>query len=155
VNAEVFDFTNGLARAAFADDSIHFICDRACAVPGHTVDAGSDHEMRPRLLRHAERFIGVADVVRLVTDMNTSCRFAEKPRRLHQILQPTNALPLLDGNSRRIDPLVQGVGAFELLSRLELDRRQPERQPFRRQRQARIHQDAANHVGLNPDGAAQ
>jgi hypothetical protein len=46
VNAEVFDFTNRLARAAFADDSIHFICDRARAVPGHTVDAGSDHEMR-------------------------------------------------------------------------------------------------------------
>ena len=155
MNAEVFDFTNGLARAAFADDSIHFICDRACAVPGHTVDAGSDHEMRPRLLRHAERLIDVADVALVVTHMNTSHRFAEKPRRLHQILQPTDALPLLDGNSRRIDLLVQGVGAFGLLSRLELDCRQPERQPFRRQRQARIDQDAANRVGPHPDGAVQ
>lgn len=98
-------------------------------------------------MRRAEQLV---DVALAVADMDTSWRPAEKHCGLRQILKPSHALLLLDGNPRGIDLLLERVGALELLARPELDCRQPERQPFCRHREARMHQDAANRVRSHP-----
>jgi hypothetical protein len=52
----------------------------------------------------------------------------------------------LDGNSRRIDLFLKGGCPLELFPGPELNGRQPERHALDRNREARMHQDAANRV---------
>jgi len=59
---------------------------------------------------------------------------------------------LVDGNSRRIDLLLERVGALEPFSRPEFHRAQSQRQTFGGDHQARVHEDAAN--GMLPRPAS-
>ena len=78
--------------------------------------------------------------------MDASSWIFQELRRLLQVLQPSDAFLLLDGNSRRVDLFLERGGPFEFLSGPEFDGRQPERQPLGCYREARMHQDAANRV---------
>ena len=66
--------------------------------------------------------------------------------RLAHVFQPADALLVLDRHPRRIDLLLERGAALELLPRPEFDGRQAQRQPFRRDRQARMHQKPAHRV---------
>src|SRR5229473_7743961 len=57
-----------------------------------------------------------------------------------------DAFLLLDGDARRIDLLLERGGPFEFLPGPEFDGRQPEWNTLDRNREARMHQDAANRV---------
>jgi hypothetical protein len=127
-NAAVFDLKRCLAYIAllvsdldamqpFDPHLIHFIGDRMITIDRQTVDTGS-YEMRSDLLRLAKE---LKDVTFTIANVNTSCRITEKIRRLLRIFQPSDALLLFDRNPRRIDFLLEGITAFEFLSRPEFD----------------------------------
>jgi len=65
---------------------------------------------------------------------------------LEQILEPAHALLGLDGNTRGVDLLPQGVDPLELVARPELDCREAQRKAFRRDREAGMHEETADGV---------
>lgn len=69
------------------------------------------------------------DVALAITDMNALFRIAQQLCRLPDIVQPPNALLLLDGNARRIDLLLKGSSPLRLLPGPEFDGRQPSGNP--------------------------
>ena len=116
---------------AFDGDLVHFIGDRVISVSGQAVNTSPDHEMRSSFLSRTEELI---DVAFAITDMDASPWITQQLRGLPNIVQPPNALLLLDGNARRIDLLLKRGSALELLPGPEFDRRQPKRQTFGRNR---------------------
>ena len=62
------------------------------------------------------------------------------------VFQPANALLVLDRNPCRVNFLLEGSGAFELLAGPELDCGQTQGHALRRDRQARMHQKSADSV---------
>src|SRR5450759_69366 len=86
------------------------------------------------------------NVALAIANVNTSCRLAEKFRRLRQVLQPSNAFLLFDRHPRRVDLLLESFRPPEFLSCPEFDRSEPERQPVARHGKTRMHQNAANSV---------
>jgi hypothetical protein len=68
--------------------------------------------MRSKLLRCAKQFI---DVALAVADMDAPPRMIEEFGGLLQVLQPSDALFLLDGNPRRIDLSFKRRSSFELV----------------------------------------
>ena len=78
--------------------------------------------------------------------MDAAFGMLEKCGRLPHVFQPAIALLALYGHPRGINLLLQGIAAFELLARPELDRGQSQGQPFGGHRQAGVHQDAANRI---------
>ena len=131
------------AMPSFDGDFVHFVSDRVISIPSQTINASPDHEMRSSFSSRAKQLI---DVTLAITDMDASSRIAQQLRGLPDIVQPPNALLLLDGNSGRINLLLERGGPLEFLPSPEFDSRQSKRQPFSRHRQARVHQDAANRV---------
>lgn len=99
--------------------------------------------MRSSFASRAEQLI---DVALAITDMDASFRIAQQLCGLPDIIQPSDALLLLDGNARRVDLLFKRGSPLEFLPGPEFDGRQSKRQPLGRYRQARVHQDAANRV---------
>src|SRR5271157_2017141 len=99
--------------------------------------------MRSDLACRAEKLV---DVALAITDMDASSWITQKFRGLLQIFQPSDAFLFLDGNSRRIDLFLKRGGPSEFLPGPEFDGCQPERHTLDRNRQARMHQDAANRV---------
>src|SRR6266567_1110474 len=82
--------------------------------------------MRSDLLCRAEKLV---DVALAITDMNASSWIIQKRRGLLQIVQPSDAFLLLDGNARRVDLPLERGGPFEFLPGPEFDGRQSEWQP--------------------------
>src|SRR4029077_11964194 len=117
--------------------------DRVIPVSSQAVDAGPDEKMRSSFLGGTEQFV---DIALAITDMDASSRITQKRRGVLDVFQPPNAFLLLDGNTRRIDLLLERGGPFEFLPGPEFDGRQSEWQPFGFHREARMHQDAANRV---------
>src|SRR5487761_1616247 len=117
-------------------DFVHGVGNCMTAFPGKPVNAGSNQEMRSNLLGQAEQLVNVALAI---ANMNTSFGYSEKVRRLPQILQPADALLLLDRNPRRVDLSLQRCRPFERFTCPELDCRQTERKPIDRHGQARMH----------------
>src|SRR5256885_1174110 len=99
--------------------------------------------MRFDLLCCAEELV---DVALAITDMDTSRWIIQKFRGLLQIFQPSDALLLLDGNSRWVDLALERGSPFEFLPGPEFDGCQSQRHPLSRYREARMHQDPANRV---------
>ncbi|MET4046104.1 hypothetical protein ABIC03_007843 [Bradyrhizobium sp. RT6a] len=117
------------AMESFDRDLVHFVGDRMITIPSQAVKASPDHEMRSSFSSRAEQLI---DVALAITDMDASFRIAQQLCGLPDIVQPPNALLLLDGNARRIDLLLKRGSPFEFLPSLEFDSRQSKRQPFGR-----------------------
>ena len=127
----------------FDGDLVHFVGDRVIPVSSQAVDAGPDQEMSSDLLCCAEKLV---DVTLAITDMDASSRMIQESRRLLEIFQPPDAFLFLDGNPGRIDLLFKRCRALEFLASPELNGRQPQRHPVDCNREARMHQDAANRV---------
>ena len=86
------------------------------------------------------------DVAFAVANMNAARGIAQQAGGSAQIVQPAHAFLALDRHARWIDPLREGVRSLELLPGPELDRGHSQRQPVRRHRQARMHQQSADRV---------
>ena len=132
----------------FDGDLVHFIGDRVVPVFGQAVDAGPDQEMRSSLLGRTEQLVYVALAV---TDVDASPWIGQERRGLLDVLQPPNALFLLDRNTRWIDLLLERGGPLKFLPSPEFDCRQPERQTFARHRHARVHQDGRRPCAISGD----
>src|SRR5215472_8045165 len=98
------------------------------AVAGQTIDTSAYHKVGVRFVCLTKKLI---DTALTVGDMNTSFRGAEKVCRLTEVRQPSYTFFLFDGNSRRIDPLLESVGTLKFLSAPEFDGRQAEAKSFR------------------------
>src|ERR1700728_585442 len=93
-----------------------------------------------QFLRKTEQLINVALPI---ADMHAASRITEQLGGLTQVLQPADALLLLNRHARRVDPALQSIGAMEFVPAPELDSRQSERQTISRNHQAGVHQNAA------------
>ena len=131
-------------------DLVHLV-GRSCASPSPASRSTQvlTRKCVPSFLGQAEQLV---DVALAVTDMDASSWIAEQRRGLPHVVQPPDALLLLDRNPRRIDLLLERGGPLELLPGPEFHRRQPERQTLGRHRQARVHQDAADRVRSQATG---
>src|SRR5215467_8529453 len=98
------------------------------AVAGETIDTSAYNKVSVGLVCLAKKFI---DIALTIGDMNTSFRSAEKVYRLTEVRQPSQTFFLFDGNSRRIDLLLERIAALKFLSGPEFNGRQAERKPFR------------------------
>lgn len=123
------------AMQSFDGNLVHFVGDRVISIPGQTVNASPNHEMRSSFPGRAEQLI---DVALAITELGASSRIAQQLYGLTDIVQPPNALLLLDGNARRIDLLLKRGSPLEFLPGSEFDGRQSKRQPFGRHRQAQV-----------------
>ena len=115
------------------------------AIFRQAVDAAPDDEPGPEFFGQAVEFV---DVAFPITDMHAAFR---RPRQLGgaaQIVEPAHALLPFDRHPGRIDLALQRSGPLELVPRPELCRRQAERQPVRRDRQAGMHQEPADRMFL-------
>jgi hypothetical protein len=112
-------------------------------ISSQAVDTSPNQEVRSDLLCRAEELI---DVALAIPDMHASSWIIQKFRGLLQIVQPSDAFLLLNGDSCRVDLLLECGRPFEFLAGPELDRRQSEWQALGRYHEARMHQDAANRV---------
>src|SRR5215469_11049804 len=110
------------------------------AVAGKTIDTSAYDKVSVGFVCLTKKFI---DIALTVGDMNTSWS-VEKVCRLTEVRQPSHTFFLLDGNSRRIDLLLERVGALKFLSGPEFNGRQAERKPVRCHDQARMHQNPAD-----------
>src|SRR5712691_7538032 len=128
---------------SFDLDLIELVGNRVIAVSSQAIDTCPDQKMRSDLLCGAEKLV---DVALAITNMDASSRITQKLSGLLQIFQPADAFLFLDGNSRRIDLFLERGGPFEFLPSPEFDGRQPEWNTLDRNREARMHQDAANRV---------
>ncbi len=99
--------------------------------------------MSSDLLCCAEKLV---DVTFAITNMDASSRMTQELCRLLEIFQPPDAFLFLDGNPGRIDLLFKRCRPLEFLPGPELNGRQPQRHSFNCNREARMHQDAANRV---------
>ncbi|MDH2356547.1 hypothetical protein QCM80_38885 [Bradyrhizobium sp. SSUT112] len=116
------------AMPSFDGDFVHFVSDRVISIPSQTINASPDHEMRSSFSSRAEQLI---DIALAITDVDASSRIAQQLRGLPDIVQPANALLLLDGNARRINLLERG-GPLD--PGPEFDGGPFKRQPFSRHR---------------------
>ena len=80
------------------------------AVAGKTIDTSAYDKVGVGFVCFAKKFVNIALAV---GDMNTSFRGVEKVCRLTEVCQPSYTFFLFDGNSRRIDPLLERVGALK------------------------------------------
>ena len=87
------------------------------AVAGQAIDTSAYDKVSVGFMSFTKKFI---DIALAVGDMNTSFRSAEKVCRLTEVRQPSYTFFLFDGNSRRIDPLLESVGTlkFSFCSRI-------------------------------------
>ena len=92
------------------------------------------------MLTRTEQFV---DVALPISDVHTTSRVCQQFRGLSQVLQPANALFLLDRHTRRINPSLQRIRAVKLVSIPEFDRRQTQWQPVVSGYQTGVHQNAA------------
>lgn len=96
------------------------------AIACQPIDAGADKEVSAKLLRQAIQFV---DIAFAVADMNATLRLSEPFDRLPEIVEPSNALLLLDGNAGRVDLLLELGRALEFFPCPELHRRQSQGEP--------------------------
>src|SRR4051794_39689925 len=92
---------------------VHHAVDGRVAVAGEPVDTGSHYEMCSQLLGQAEQLV---DIALAITDMDATSRIAEQRRGPAQVLQPADALLLLDEDPRRVDLPLEGGGSLEFRS---------------------------------------
>jgi len=120
---------------------LHLIGDGAAAVARETVHTGTYEEVGADLLGGTEELV---DIALTVSDVNAAIGNTQKGCGLLQILQSADAFFFLDGHPGGVNLLLQGIAAVKLISRPELDGRQPQWQPVQRDRQAGMHQDPAD-----------
>ncbi len=106
-------------------DFCHHVGHRSLSVSGQAVDVSANEKVGSGFLGCAEQLI---DIALAVAHMHVSLRIAQKRRRLAEVVNPANALLLLDGDAGRVDPLFERVASLELLPRLELGRGDAQRQ---------------------------
>ena len=116
---------------------------RMGAVAGEPVGTVPDEEVGVQLTGQTEQ---LSDVAFAVANMNAARGIAQQAGGSAQVVQPAHALLALDRHARWNDPLPEGVRSFELLPDPELDSGHSQRQPVRRHRQARMHQQSADRV---------
>lgn len=100
------------AMQPFDSDLIHFVGNRVIPVSGQAVDAGPDQEVRSGFPGRTEQLVYVALAV---TDVDASPWIGQQRRGLLDVLQPPDALLLLDRNTRWINLLLERGGPLELL----------------------------------------
>ena len=110
---------------------------------GEAVDAGADQEVRAQVLRQAEELV---DVALAIADVDAALRRADQLGRAAQVVEPADALLLVDRHAGRVDLPLQRRRALELVPRPDLHRGEAERQPVGRDREARVQQQAAQRV---------
>ncbi len=110
------------AMQPFDSDLIHFVGNRVIPVSGQAVDAGPDQEVRSGFPGRTEQLVYVALAV---TDVDASPWIGQQRRGLLDVLQPPDALLLLDRNTRWINLLLERGGPLELLPGPEFYCRQP------------------------------
>jgi hypothetical protein len=69
-----------------------------------------------------------------MTNMHAPFRLAQKPSRLFQIVQPSNAFFLLYRDASWINMPLDLIGSLKSIARPELDRSYPQRRSFGRNR---------------------
>ncbi len=126
---------------------VHGCEDRPGAVIRPPVDAAAHEKVRAEFVRRDEQLI---DVALAITDVDASRRIGSKYGCLVHVLEPTEALFLLDRHPRRVDMPLEGARAFEAGAGPELDRTQSQRQPVRRDTEACVHQKTADGKQLAP-----
>ncbi len=89
------------------------------------------------------------DVALAVTDMHATVRRGKQRCGLAKVLQPAEALFLLDRYAGRIDLALERIRALELLPRPELHRCKPERQAVTGHRERGMHEQATQRVHAN------
>ena len=136
----------------FALDLGHFSSNGVITVAGQAIHASADQKVSPLRLCRAEQLI---DIRPAISNMNASSRIAQQVRGLAQILDPADAFFLIDWHARGIDMALQLLRPLELLARPKLYRREPQRQAFRRDGEAPMHQHSAHRIVLRPDLAAR
>src|SRR5689334_12438222 len=112
-------------------------------VSRQAIDAGPDQKMGANLLRRAEELI---DIALTVSDVDAARRIAQDCTGLLEVLQPADALLLLDGNPRQVDSVLERRCSLEFLAGPELDRGQSKWKTFAGHCKTGMHQDAANGV---------
>src|SRR6516162_10212079 len=130
-------------------DLVHLVGHGVIAVACSTVHAGPQQEVRAKFMGQAEELV---DITLPIADMHASGWTTQKLGRLRQIVQPADAFLRLDRNPRRVDLLLERRGPFELLSCPQLNRGQADRHAIRGQRQARMHQNAADRMSAHAAG---
>ena len=122
---------------------VHLVGDGVVAIARQPVDAAPDDEVGAELLGGAEQLV---DVALAVADMNAACGSTEQCHGLAQVLEPADALLVLDRHPRRIDLALERGRALELLPRPELHGREAQRQALRRHHEGGMHEQAADRV---------
>ncbi len=107
-----FVITNFNAMHALDAGLLHFIGYRVAAVARQAIDTGPDKEMGAEFLGGAEQLI---DVALAIADMDTPRGFAEQGVGLAHVVEPTDALLVLDRHACRIYPALERGSALELL----------------------------------------
>lgn len=131
---------------ALDGDLIHLVGDRVLAVTGPSIDAAAHDEVRAEVMGQREQFV---DVALAVTDMHATVRRGKQRCGLAKVLQPAEALFLLDRDAGWVDLVLERIRALELLPRPELHRRKPERQAVGGQRERGMHEKATQRVHAN------
>src|SRR6185437_5742227 len=88
----------------------HVVGDRVVSIACQSIDTRPHQEMGADLLGRAEELINVALTV---ADMNAARRVAQRCRGLPDVLQPADALLLLDRNARRVNPFLERCRSLE------------------------------------------
>ena len=110
---------------------------------GEAVDAAADQEVRAQVLRQAEELV---DVALAVADVDAALRRADQLGGAAQVVEPADALLLVDRHAGRVDLPLQRRRALELVPRPDFDCGEAERQPFGGDGETRMQQQAAEGV---------
>ena len=121
----------------------HFGRDRMAPITCETVYAGSNNKMCAQFLGETVEFEYIALAV---AHVNTSVWSTKAFDRLAKIVQPANALLLLDRNACWVDFALERGGALKLITVPEFHCRKAEWKPINGDRQAGMHQNSTNGV---------
>ena len=119
-------------------------------VPPPSASRSTQVRTRKWVLASAGGAEQLEDVALAVADVDAPGRVAQQLRGLPEVLQPADALLLLDRDAGGVDLPLQGVGPLELLAGPELDGRQAERDAPGGEDEAGVHQQPAEGDGGVP-----
>jgi hypothetical protein len=119
--------------------------DMVFSIASKPIDASANQKLCPIFLGRTKQLVYVT---LSITDVHTTGCFAEQFCRVLQVLQPPDALLLLNGHTSWIHRSLERIRPLKFAPAPELNRGQSERQPLRCHGQARMHQHAPYGIGF-------
>src|SRR5215467_7941247 len=155
-DATIPDFKNGFRSSTFFiaqldamkpldAQLVHFIGNRMFPISCKAIHAGAHQEICVRCLRCAEELI---NVTLAVTNVNAPLWGVQKRRGLLQVVQPPNALLLLNRYSRWIDFLLERIAAGKSAPGPKLHGSQTKGQSFGSHGETGMHLNPADNIVL-------